>query len=113
MELNELHVRQWETGSGNHSSTVTGAGVGWGAGLIGSSVTSSCDDGVQGSDSVDGSISDWHDGDTSADSVVHDQVQSEILDEESAVVGQGSAEEGMEHSMTGSVGDGTGSIGLF
>lgn len=92
MELNELHIRQWKASSCNHSSTVTSAGVGWGTGLISSSVSTSSQDSVQSSDSVNGTIGNWHDSDSSANSVVHDQVKSEILNEESTVISQRSAE---------------------
>ena len=62
---------------------------------------------------MNSSVSNGHDGDSSADAVVHYEVKGEILDEEGAVVGERSAEQGMEHSMAGSVSDGACSVGLF
>lgn len=63
---------------------------------------------------MDGSIGDAHAGDSSANSlVVHDEVEPEVLDEESAVIGERPAKEGMQHGMSSAVGHGAGSIGLF
>ena len=63
---------------------------------------------------MDGAVSNAHDCDSSTDSlVVHDEVQGEIFDEESAVVGQRSSKKGMQHSMTGSVSHCASSVGLF
>lgn len=96
VELNELEIREGETCSGNHSTSVPSAGVGRGAGLIGTSISSCCDDGVESSDSVDGSVSDTHADYTSAGSlVVHYQVQGKVFDEEGAVIGEGSSKESM------------------
>lgn len=81
--------------------------------MIGSSITSSGNDGVEGPDSMNGTVGNGHDGDSSADAVVHDEVKCEIFDEEGAVVGEGSAEQSMEHSVAGSVSDGACSVGLF
>ena len=63
---------------------------------------------------MDGSIGDAHAGDSSANSlVVHDEVEPEVFDEESAVIGERPAKEGVQHGMSSAVGHGAGSIGLF
>ena len=85
-----------------------------GTSLVGASVAASCDDGVQCSDTVDGAVSDADAGDTAADTIiVHDEVQAEVLDEEGAVVGEGTTEEGVQHGVTCSVGHCTSTICLF
>ena len=86
MELNELHIGKWQTCSGDHGSSVSSAGVGRSTGLVGSSVSSSSDDGIECSDSVNGAIGDTDAGDSSANSfIVHDQVESKIFDEDSGL----------------------------
>ncbi len=41
---------------------------------------------------MNGTVGNGHNGNSSADAVVHDEVKGEVLNEESAVVGKGSAE---------------------
>lgn len=63
---------------------------------------------------MNSSVSNADAGDSSADTiVVHDEIKSEILDEKGAVVGEGSAEEGMQHGVTCPISDCAGSIGLL
>ena len=63
---------------------------------------------------MNSSVSNADTGNSSADTiVVHDEIKSEILDEESAVVGEGSTKEGMQHGVTCPVSDCAGSIGLL
>jgi hypothetical protein len=114
MELDELEIGKRQAGSGNHASSISGAGVGRGAGLVGPSVSSGGDNSVESSDSVDGAVSDAHNGDASADAViVHDQVEREVLDEEGAVIGERASEEGVQHSVASSVSHRAGSVGLL
>ena len=62
---------------------------------------------------MNGPVSDRHADDSSADSlIVHYQVQQKVLNEENAVVAQGSSEQSVQHAMTSSVRDACGSIGL-
>ena len=63
---------------------------------------------------MDGSISNAHAGDSSADSlVVHDEVEAEVFDEEGAVIGKRPAKEGVQHGVAGTISNCAGSIGLF
>jgi len=93
MELNELHIRQRQTSSSHHGVTITSTSMSGCAGLIGSSIATTGNDSVKSSYSVDCSISNAHDCDSSADTiVVHNEVKSEIFDEEGTVVCEGSTE---------------------
>jgi hypothetical protein len=95
MELHELHILEWETGTGDHSRTVASDCVCGCAGEVAASGTTSSQDCVLGSDSVDGSVGHGHRNDSTAFSVDHDEVKDEVLNEEGAVVSQGLTEESM------------------
>ena len=112
MELDELGILDREASSGDHTTTVTSAGVSGGAREVGSTVATSGDDGVVGLHSVDGTVSHVVAHDTTALATLHDEVESEVLDEEDAVVAESSTEQSMKHAVAGSVGDGAASIGL-
>lgn len=63
---------------------------------------------------MDGSVSDAHAGDTTADAlVVHDEVEAEVLDEESTIVGEGTTEEGVQHGVASTISHSAGSVSLF
>lgn len=50
--------------------------------------------------------------DATAFALVHEQVHREILDEENAVVSEGTTEQGVEHRVPCAIGDCTASVGL-
>lgn len=63
---------------------------------------------------MNGSIGDAHANNSTANTlVIHYEIKGEVFNEECAVVGKGSSEEGMQHSVSSSISDGTGSIGLL
>lgn len=112
MELDEFRVLNGDTGSGNHTTTITSAGVGGGAALVGTTVATSGHDGLLGSHTMDGTIGNVVGHNTAALTIFHDQVHSEVLDEENAVVTKSTAEEGVQHGVTGTIGDSAASVGL-
>lgn len=132
VELNEFEILQGEAGSGDHGVTVTSASVGGGAREVGTAVTTSGKDGVVSSESVEGAVFlvIGHDTDTFA-FVVHDEIKSEVLDEEVGVVTKRLlvsrttlvrskmcsqfdtyTVEGVKESVTSSVGGSSTSVGL-
>ncbi len=53
---------------------------------------------------MDGSVGDGHDHAAAAVALrVHNQVKKEVLHEEDTVVAQGSPEQGMQHTVPGSI----------
>lgn len=87
MELDEFKILQRETSPGDHGVAVTSAGVRRGAREVSSAVASSGEDGIVGSETVEGAVFlvVSHNADALS-FVVHDEVHSEILDEEVCVV---------------------------
>ena len=112
MELNELGVLNGKASSGDHTTTVTGASMGASAGEVGSAIATSGNDSLVGLHPVNGSIGHVIGHDTAALVAIHEQVHGEVLDKEDAVVAEGTTEQGVEHLMTGTVGDSAASVGL-
>ena len=112
VELNELQILVRKTSTGDHSHSVSGTGVGGCAGEVGSSVTSSGKNGVVSTESVESSILLVVGKDTLALSVLHDQVQGEVLNEVVGVVAEGLSVKGVKKGVSGSVGSGAASVGL-
>ena len=112
VELDKLGVLNWEAGSSSHTTTVSSAGVGGGAGEVGSSVAAGCNNSLVGFHSMNCSIGHVVGHESAALAVLHDEVQGEVLNEENAVVTQGAPEQGVQHAMAGSVGDGAAPVGL-
>jgi hypothetical protein len=56
MELDELHVLQWQAGAQHHAIAVTGAGVSRGTGLVDAAAAAGGNDGHVGAEPVNRSI---------------------------------------------------------
>ena len=103
MELHELEVLQWQTGTGDHGVAVSRAGVRAGAAEVRASVTARREHGLVRAEPMKGAVFRAERDDTDTLAVLHDQVQGEVLDEEVGVVTEGLAVEGVEKGMTGTV----------
>lgn len=112
MELNEFRILKGKTSSNGQTTTITGASVGRCARLVSASVTSSGENGLISSHSVDGTIGHVVSHDTSALSVLHNKVKCKVLNEEDAVVTECPTEEGVKHRVSSPVSDGAAAIGL-
>jgi len=112
VELNELGVLDREAGSSNHTTTVTSAGVGGGAALVGSTVPTGGEHSLVGTHTMDGSVSDVIGHNSSAFAILHDKVHSEVFNEENTVVTKGTTEKCVQHRVTSSVSDSTASVCL-
>ena len=103
MELNEFRILQRKTRTGNHSVTVTRAGVCTRTAKVSSSITTSSQDGLVGPEAVEGTIFHVECNDTNTLAILHDQVESKVFDEEVGVMAERLAIEGVEQGMTGTV----------
>ena len=75
MELHKFQIRQRQASSSDHSTTITSAGMSRGASLISSTISSSGNNGIQSSNTMDGAVSDAYASHTTAYTlVVHYEV---------------------------------------
>lgn len=65
-----------------------------------------------GAESVDRSVLEAQGNDTTAGTVLHDQVEGEVLNEELGVVFEGLTVEGVEDSVSGTIGGSTTTVSL-
>ena len=113
VELDELGVLDGEAGSGDHTATITGAGMGGRAALVGTAVPTGGHDGLVGAHAVDSSVRHvvGHDS-TDRSIVTHQKIHGEVLHEENAVVAKSTTEQGVEHAVTGTVSNTAAAVGL-
>jgi hypothetical protein len=112
VELNKLQILEGETGTGNHGVTITSAGVSRGAREVGTSVSSGGEDGLVRAETVKGTILHVQSEDTTALAVLHDEIQSEVLDEEVGVVAERLSVKSVENGVTGTISDGSATVSL-
>jgi hypothetical protein len=112
VELDELEILVGETGTGNHGHTVTGTGVGRCAGEVSSAVTTSGENGVVGKESVQSAVLLVVGEDTAALTILHDQVEGEVLDEVVGLVAERLAVKSVKKGVAGSVSGSTASVSL-
>lgn len=112
VELDELEILVGETGTSNHGHTVTSASVRRCAAEVGSTITTSGQNSVVGKESVQGAVLLVVGEDTTALTILHDQIQGEVLDEVVGVVSERLAVKSVEKSVTGSISSSTASVGL-
>ncbi|KAI6755199.1 hypothetical protein HG531_004305 [Fusarium graminearum] len=110
VELDELKILVGETGTGNHGHTVTSTGVGRCAGEVSSAVTTSGEDGVVGEESVQSAVLLVVGEDTAALTILHNQVEGEVLDEVVGLVAERLAVESVKKGVAGSVSGSTASL---
>lgn len=103
VELDELQILQRKAGTSDHSVAITRASVCTCAAEVGTSITTSRQNGLVGTETVEGTILHVQSNDTDTLAILHDQVKGEVLDEEVRVVTEGLAVEGVEESVTGTV----------
>ena len=112
MELDELHVLQRQPGAQHHGAAVARAGMRGGAGLVHASAPARRDDGHVGAEAVDRSVLQAPGEQAATGAVlVHQQVESEILDEESRLVLEALLIERVQDGVAGAIRRGAGPIG--
>ena len=112
VELDELEILVGQTGTSNHSHTITSAGVCGCAAEVGTSVTSSSQNRVLCDEPVDRSVLLVVGNDTLADAILHDQIGGEVLDEVLGVVAKRLSVQGVKKSVAGSVSGSAATVGL-
>jgi hypothetical protein len=112
VELNELKILVGETGTGNHGHTVTGTGVGRCAREVGSAVSTSSENSVVGKESVQGAVLLVVGEDTAALTILHNQVEGEVLDEVVGLVSERLSVESVKKGVAGSVSSSAASVSL-
>ena len=88
MKLHKLHVLVGKTSPSHHSSGVAGASVGRGGAEVGLAVTSSSQNGVLGSESVNGTVLKAKGNDSDAFAIFHQKIESEVFNEVVAIVSE-------------------------
>mmetsp|Transcript_47907 Transcript_47907/g.94514 ORF Transcript_47907/g.94514 Transcript_47907/m.94514 type:complete len:475 (-) Transcript_47907:84-1508(-) len=113
VELNELQILKRQARPCDHCTTVPCASVSGGAGLVRTPIAASCEDRSIGSEPVDGPVLHTHRDHPCARPVaVHDQIQSEVLNKEEAVMLQRSTVQSVEHRVPCSVCSSSASVSL-
>jgi hypothetical protein len=112
VELDELKILVGKTSTSDHGHTVTGTGVGGSAAEVGTAVTTGGENGVVGEEAVQGTIFLIVGEDTTALAILHDQVESEVLDEVVGVVAERLAVESVEKSVAGTISGSAATVGL-
>mmetsp|Transcript_45256 Transcript_45256/g.61374 ORF Transcript_45256/g.61374 Transcript_45256/m.61374 type:complete len:297 (+) Transcript_45256:794-1684(+) len=112
VELNEFRILNGQVSTGNHTVTITSASMSGGAGEVSSTVTTGGHDSSVSAHSVDSTISHVVSHNTTAFSVFHKKVHSEVFDEEDAIITKSSSHQGMKHRVASSVSNSAASVSL-
>lgn len=103
MELHEFEILEWQSGTYNHSIPVSGACVRARTAEVRASITTGSQDCLVCSEPVQCSVFHVKCDDTYTLSVLHDQIKSEVLNEEIGVMTQRLAVEGVKESVAGTI----------
>jgi hypothetical protein len=112
VELHELQILERETSTDDHCISVTRAGMCASAAEIGTSITTSSEHSLVCTETVESSVLHVEGNNTNTLAVLHNQVQSEVFDEEVGVVSQRLTIKSVENSVASSVSSSGTSIGL-
>lgn len=112
MELHKLQVFIGQIGPGDHSSAIPGAGVRGCAGKVGTPVAAGGKHRILGVEAMQRSVFQTERDHPAAFAVLHQQIESEVLDEVVTVVAQRLAVKCMQQRVTGPVGHATASMSL-
>lgn len=112
MELDKLQILQRQTCSHSHGVTVTRAGVSRSTRKVRSAVTAGSQDSFVASEPVEGTVFHVNSKHTDTFAVLHEKVESKVLDEEIGVMSERLTVQGVENGVTGSVSGGGTSVSL-
>ena len=86
MELNEFHVLHWQTGTQHHGAAVACARMRRRTGEVGSSIPASGENDLVRTEAMNAPGRQFDRNNAAADSVLHDQVDCEVLNEELGIM---------------------------
>jgi len=112
MELNEFKILQWQSGTNNHSITITRTCMCGCAAEVSTTISTSGQNCLMSPETMQCAVLHVHGNDTNAFAVLHDQVHSEVLNEEVGVMTQRLTIESVQESVTCTIGSGSASVGL-
>lgn len=112
MELNKLQILKGKSSTNDHSVSVSSASVSTRAAEVSSSVTTRRQDSLVRAEAMECAVFHVQSDDTYAFAVLHDQVESKILNEEVCVVTQRLAIERVQEGMASTIGGSCATIGL-
>jgi hypothetical protein len=112
VELDEFEILVGEAGTGNHGHTVTSASMSRCAAEVSTAVATGSQNSVVSKEAVQGTVLLVVGQDTTALSVLHDQVKGEVLDEVVGIVAERLSVESVEKSMASSVGSSAATVCL-
>ena len=110
VELDELHILQGKARPQHHRVAVASAGVGRRTGEVTASVSARRQDDHLRREPVQRAVIELPRGDASADTVVHDEVEGEVLDKELDGVAHGLTVKGVQNGVAGPVRRGAGAL---
>ena len=112
VKLHELHILQGKAGGQRHAVSIAGAGVGGGAGEIGTPIATGGEHGHMRAKTVNGAVFQAPGDHTAASAFfIHDQVEREVLDKKLGLVLEALLIKGVQNRMPGAIGGGAGALG--
>ena len=112
VELHELRVLQRDARTHAHCVAVSRACVGAGGREVRAAIATRGNDGVVGTDAVDGAVLHVHGDDAAAVIAVHEQVKGEVLDHVGRVVREGASIQSVQQRVAGAVCGASAAVGL-
>lgn len=88
VELDELEILKGKSSTNDHRVSITRACVRTGAAEVGSAVPTGGENGFVGTETMKRSVFHVHGNDTNTFPILHDQIESKVLDEEVGVVSE-------------------------
>ena len=110
MELDKLHVLQWQASAQDHAAAIAGTGMRRSCGEISAAITTGGQHDSMALKPVNASIFHAHGNHATAFAIFHDEVEREIFNEEVRVIFQALLIQSMQHSVPRTVGGSGGTL---
>ena len=110
MELHEFHVLHRQSGTQHHAAAISCAGVRRSTREVRATVAARRENGLVTDESMHRAVGHVDGDHTAALTVLHDQVDGKVLDEELRFVSQRLLIQGMQHGVTGAIGRSAGAL---
>jgi hypothetical protein len=112
VELDKLGVHNGEASTRDHAATITSAGVGGGATLVSTTISTSGNDSSVSAHTVNGAVSHVVSHNTTAFIAFHNEVKREVLHEEDAIVTESATKKSVKHAVTSAIGNCAAAVSL-